>query len=258
MYRLAASAETLFTDLPIAERASQLAARGFLVQIWDWSTKDLSELAASGADIVGMTGHLRGSIVDRDAAAEYVAGARESIAAARQLGCTTLGLHTTEVGSDGKVIEPIYEATGPMWMSAYRTLMELAELAEQEDITYVLENLNTRVDHAGAPLSGTGDMLDLIEAVDSPRVLALLDLYHTQVDDGNLIEFVRRAGHRLGEIQVADVPGRHEPGTGEINYSAIAAVLNEIGFEGVVGLEAFPQGDDETALTRFREAFDRS
>jgi hydroxypyruvate isomerase len=255
MYQLAASAETLFLDRPFAERARTLASHGFLVEIWDWSTKDLEELAATGAEIVGMSGHLRGSIIDAEEAVDYLAGAVESIVAAERLGCRQLVLHTTEVGPDGRVLAPIETITGPMWITAYQTLMELAELAERHDVTYVLENLNTRVDHAGAPLSRATDVLDLVEAVDSPRVLALLDLYHAQIDEGNLIELVRRAGPRLGEIQVADVPGRHEPGTGEINYPRVAAELREIGYEGVVGLEAFPAGDDEIALDRFREAF---
>ena len=59
----------------------------------------------------------------------------------------------------------------------------------------------------------------------------------------------------VGEIQVADVPGRCEPGTGEINYPAIAAALNRLGYDGVVALEAFASGDSLVALDRFRSAF---
>jgi hydroxypyruvate isomerase len=83
----------------------------------------------------------------------------------------------------------------------------------------------------------------------------MLDLYHAQIGEGNLIELVRKALPYIGEIQVADVPGRCEPGTGEINYPAIAKVLYEIGYRGTVGLESWASGDDEFALTRFREAF---
>ena len=83
----------------------------------------------------------------------------------------------------------------------------------------------------------------------------MLDLYHAQIGEGNLIELLRRAAPFLGEIQVADVPGRCEPGTGEINYPAIAKALAGIGYHGTVGLEAWASGDDELALRRFREAF---
>ena len=82
-----------------------------------------------------------------------------------------------------------------------------------------------------------------------------LDLYHAQIGEGNLIELLRRAAPFIGEIQVADVPGRCEPGTGEINYPAIARALADIGYRGTVGLEAWASGDDELALRRFRSAF---
>jgi hydroxypyruvate isomerase len=83
----------------------------------------------------------------------------------------------------------------------------------------------------------------------------MLDLYHAQIGEGNLIELLRRAGPLIGEVQVADVPGRCEPGTGEINYPAVAWALDELGYRGTVGLEAWASGDSEQALSRFREAF---
>ena len=83
----------------------------------------------------------------------------------------------------------------------------------------------------------------------------MLDLYHAQIGEGNLIDLVRRAGPAIGEVQVADVPGRCEPGTGEVNYTAVATALHDMGYTGVVGLEAYASGDDVTALGRFRSTF---
>jgi hydroxypyruvate isomerase len=82
-----------------------------------------------------------------------------------------------------------------------------------------------------------------------------LDLYHAQIGEGNLVELVRDCLSLVGEIQVADVPGRCEPGTGEVHYPAIARALRDLGYDGVVGLEAWASGDDRVALDRFREAF---
>jgi hydroxypyruvate isomerase len=73
--------------------------------------------------------------------------------------------------------------------------------------------------------------------------------------EGNLIALIERAGPLIGEVQVADVPGRCEPGTGETTYPAIAAALERIGYDGTVGLEAFAARDSELALQRFRQAF---
>jgi len=88
----------------------------------------------------------------------------------------------------------------------------------------------------------------------------MLDVYHAQIGEGNLIELIRAALPWVGEIQVADVPGRCEPGTGEINYRGIATALREAGYKGVVGLEAQAAGGagleaGDTALAAFRAAF---
>src|SRR5438128_1507797 len=88
------------------------------------------------------------------------------------------------------------------------------------------------------------EALAATEAVGHPRVRLMLDLYHAQIGEGNLIELIRRAGPLIGEIQVADVPGRCEPGTGEINYPAVAAALVGLGYTGTVGLEAWAADGD--------------
>lgn len=76
-----------------------------------------------------------------------------------------------------------------------------------------------------------------------------------QIGEGNLIETCRKALPWIGEVQVADVPGRCEPGTGEINYAVVAQALNEMGYRGPVGMEAFAKGDPIAALDAFRRAF---
>jgi hydroxypyruvate isomerase len=83
----------------------------------------------------------------------------------------------------------------------------------------------------------------------------MLDLYHAQIGEGNLVDLVRRAGDAIGEIQVADVPGRCEPGTGEIHYPAVAKALADAGYTGTVGMEAYAAGDSVDALEAFRAAF---
>jgi hydroxypyruvate isomerase len=142
-----------------------------------------------------------------------------------------------------------------MWLAARHTLGRIAALGEREGVTFVLENLNLEVDHPGTPFARAADTLALVSAVDSPHLRLNLDLYHAQIGEGNLIELCRRALPWIGEVQVADVPGRCEPGTGEISYPAVARALAEMGYAGVVGLEAFASGDSDLALDRFRDAF---
>ena len=120
---------------------------------------------------------------------------------------------------------------------------------------YVLENLNTAVDHPGTPFARAADTLDLVRGIDSPHLKLNLDLYHAQIGEGNLIDLCREALPWIGEIQVADVPGRCEPGTGEVNYANVAIALRDMGYAAVVGLEAFASGDPDEALAAFRAAF---
>jgi hydroxypyruvate isomerase len=134
-------------------------------------------------------------------------------------------------------------------------LGRLADLGERAGRVFTLENLNTAVDHPGTPFARAADTVALVEAVGSPHLRLNLDLYHTQIGEGNLVQLVERALPLVGEIQVADVPGRCEPGTGEISYPAVAAALDRLDYTGVVGLEGWASGDPETALVGFRTAF---
>jgi len=257
-FTLAVCAEMVFTDLPFVERVRRIHDLGFQVEIWDWTAKDIDALAATGARFSSMTGYVRGALADEDGAEELLRTAAQSIPVAERLGCPRLNLHGTGLDDKGLPVRPAAEVTGAMWLTAARTLDRIAALGERAGVTFCLENLNTAVDHPGVPFARAADTLALIAAVGRPGLRMNLDLYHAQIGEGNLIELLRRAAPHIGEIQVADVPGRCEPGTGEINYPAIAAVLEELGYRGTVGLEAWASGDSEQALARFRDAFTSS
>ncbi len=254
-YSLSVCAEMVFTDLHLVERVERIHAAGFGVEIWDWSTKDIDALVATGARFTSMTGYLRGTLTDPDGADELLATAAQALPVAERLGITTLNLHGTGLGEGGLPVRPVQVVTPAMWLAAAATLRRIAALGESAGVTFVLENLNTAVDHPGTPFATAADCLALVEAVDSPHLKLMLDLYHAQIGEGNLVELVRRCGDAIGEIQVADVPGRCEPGTGEIHYPAVARALTELRYTGVVALEAFASSDSDLALERFRTAF---
>jgi hydroxypyruvate isomerase len=258
MYTLAVCAEMVFLNRPVQERARRLHDLGFGVEIWDWTRHDLAALERSGAVFSSMTGYIRGSLTDEDGAAELLRTAEESVTVALRLGCPRLNLHGTGLDEAGLPVRPVTgEPAGPMWIAACRTLTRLAELGERAGLTFTLENLNTAVDHPGVPFARAADTLALVAAVDRSGLRMNLDLYHAQIGEGNLIELLGRA-HSLGligEIQVADVPGRCEPGTGEINYPAIARALADLGYDGTVAMEAWAAEDSNLALERFRTAF---
>jgi hydroxypyruvate isomerase len=255
MFNLAICAEMVFRDLPIVERIRRITELGFQVEIWDWTKHDIDALARSGAKFSSMTGYIEGDLITESGAEALLRTAEQSIEIAKRLSCPRLNLHGTGLDGKGLPVKPVQVVTGEMWLAAQKTLTRIADLGKRYDVVFCLENLNTEVDHPGVPFARASDTLALIKSIDSPHLRLNLDLYHAQIGEGNLIELVRRAAPYIGEIQVADVPGRFEPGTGEINYPAIARALGEIGYRGTIGLEGWASGDDELALRRFREAF---
>jgi hydroxypyruvate isomerase len=254
-FRLAASAEMVFLDLPFDERVRRIADLGFEVEIWDWTKKDIDVLAKTGATISSMTGYVRGTLADPDGAEELLRTAEDSLRVAEELNCPRLNVHGTGLDDKGLPVVASEVVTPAMWLHAARTLTRLAELGQRAGRIFTLENLNTAVDHPGTPFARAADTFALVEAVDNPHLRLNLDLYHAQIGEGNLIQLVERALPLVGEIQVADVPGRCEPGTGEINYPAVAAALDRLGYTGVVAMEAWASGDSAQALERFRTAF---
>lgn len=254
-FRLAASAEMLYLDLPFTERVSRIHERGFEVEIWDWSNKDLDALAATGATFSSMTGYLRGDLTSAAGVEALLETAAKSLRAAEQIDSPRLNLHGTGLGPTGLPVVPRSSVTGRDWLIARDTLRRLAELGEAAGRVFTLENLNTAVDHPGVPFARAVDTIDLVSSVNNPGLGLNFDLYHAQIGEGNLIELVRHALPWIAEIQVADVPGRCEPGTGEIRYAGVAAELRTLGYEGVVALEAWASADSDAALEAFRSAF---
>lgn len=259
--RLAVCAEMVYGALPLIERVERIHGQGFDVELWDTRGRDIAALAATGARFSSMSGYFGGSLIDPDGADEVLASAEKLVPAAHELGVERMVVHPAELGEGGRAVNPTNRSTGKMWLTGLRTLERLAVLGEKHSVTFALENLNTVLDHPGIPLARAKDTLALVSAVDHPNVRMMLDLYHAQIGEGNLIDLVTASLPWIGEVQVADVPGRFEPGTGEINYRAVAAALRKSGYEGVVGLEAAASGGPDieagdVALAAFRAAFE--
>ena len=253
-FTLAACAEMLWRDKPIEWRCSRLKDLGFQVGLWNWPNHDLNKLEKSGATFSIVNGYLRGRLTDDEGADELLKTARETAQVGKRLNIARLNLHGTGIDGQGQAVTPVDHVTGVMWLKARDTLRRIADMADEEGVTYTLENLNL-VDHPRVPFNRAEDTIALVSSVNHPRLRLNLDLYHVQIGEGHLIEWTKRALPWIGEVQVADNPGRNEPGTGEINYPVIAKALYDMGYRGPVGLESWAYGDDELALSRFREAF---
>ena len=254
-YQLSVCAEMVFLELPFIERVKRIHELGFGVEIWGWANKDIAALAATGARFTSMTGYLSGNLTDDAEIQQLLQSAEASLSVAARLNCPVLNLHGTGLNDRGLPVKPVATVSGAMWLKAVDTLRQIAQLGESAGRVFTLENLNLPVDHPGTPFALAADTLALVEAVNSPGLKMNLDLYHAQIGEGNLIKLMRRCGAAIGEIQVADVPGRQQPGTGEINYRAIARALQEMGYSGTVAMEGWASGDSTAALQQFRDHF---
>jgi len=253
-FQLAACAEMLWQDKPVHWRAARLHDMGFGVGLWNWPNWDLKALERTGATFTIMNGYLEGRLADDEGADALLKSARETVQVGKRLGVQRLNLHGTGLGEGGVPIWQHEIVTGAMWLKARDTLDRICDLAEAEGVVFTLENLNL-LDHPGCPFGSTADVLALVSSVNRPELRINLDLYHTQIGEGDLIRWCAKCLPWIGEVQVADNPGRCEPGTGEINYAGVAKVLAGMGYSGPIGLEAFALGNEEAALDAFRAAF---
>jgi hydroxypyruvate isomerase len=132
------------------------------------------------------------------------------------------------------------------------TLKRAAELLRAAGIVGVIEPID-RLENPSIYLDGVNEAFEIVRAVGSPNIKVLYDLYHEQRESGNLIEKLDKNIGEVGLIHVADVPGRHEPGTGEVNYGNIYRKLAQLNYKGVIAMEFYPMGDVVETLRRARE-----
>ncbi|PRY74497.1 hydroxypyruvate isomerase [Yoonia maritima] len=253
-FQLAVCAEMLWPEKAIDWRAARLTERGLGVGLWNYPDHDLTKLAAVGANYTIMNGYLEGRLADDEGADILLQSAYETAQIGKNLGVDRLNLHGTGLGDGGIPIWQHDVVDGPMWLKARDTLNRICDMAEAEGVVFTLENLNG-LDHPGCPFGSTADVLALVSSINRPQLRINLDLYHTQIGEGDLARWCEKCLPWIGEVQVADNPGRCEPGTGEINYHGVANALDKLRYNGPVGMEAFALGDSDAAVDAFVNAF---
>jgi hydroxypyruvate isomerase len=199
--------------------------------------------------ISGFNGDADYSLVDQDQKKNYLEFLKKSVDAAKKIDARSVTIHSNALGAGGKVIDHYAGLSHTVKLcSMYDTLLECARVAEQNSITLYLEALNTVIDHAGNFLARTGDAAEITRLIGSPRLKILYDVYHMQLNEGRLCENISAFIDQIGHVHVADVPGRHEPGTGEINYSHVLNHLEKAGYTGLVGYELIPKTSSAEAV----------
>jgi hydroxypyruvate isomerase len=129
-----------------------------------------------------------------------------------------------------------------------RNLVWAAERLAAMNATVLVEPINSRVDVPGYLLDGTTLALECIARANRPNIRLQYDVYHMQIMEGDLIRSVNRLMPHIGHIQIADNPGRNEPGTGEINFERVLTAIDAAGYTGWVGCEYNPVADTTEGL----------
>ncbi len=226
-------------------------------EFWTWKNRDWGRvkkaIADSGVKIAAFSGDDEYSLINPDENSLYIDFLRKSIEKAKEIHCSYLVIHSDALEKDGsakEICKPLrYEAK---LLNIYRVLKSVTPFVEKENVTLVLEPLNTRVGepraHKNYFLKYPEPAFELTRQVGSDKVKVLYDIYHMQLMAGNVIKTLEKNIDQLGYIHLADVPGSHEPGTGELNHGNILKALDSMGYAGFVGFELLPSETDEKAF----------
>jgi hydroxypyruvate isomerase len=174
----------------------------------------------------------------------FLAALKDLIPTAKRLQCKQIILLS------GKVIDGA--APGSQHAASIEALKRAADLLSSAGLVAVIEPID-RIENPTIYLDGVTEAFEIAKAVDNPHIRVLYDVYHEQRQFGNLIEKFEKNIDLVGLIHIADVPGRHEPGTGEIHYLNIYRKLAQLGYKGTLAMEFYPTGDIVETLRRARD-----
>ena len=251
MPRFAANLSMLFTEQPFLDRFARAAEAGFeaveFLFPYDWPAEQIrARLDAHGLQLVlhnlpagDWAAGERGIACHPDRVAEFRAGVATAIGYAQRLGVRQLNCLA------GRLPEGVDPAR------AEATLVEnlafAATALREAGLKLLIEPINT-VDIPGFFVNRTAQAAALIDAVGADNLAIQYDIYHAQRMEGELAATITRYLPKIGHVQLADNPGRHEPGTGEIHYPFLFALLDRLGYAGWIGCEYKPAAGTEAGL----------
>ncbi|MGV9800585.1 TIM barrel protein [Mycobacterium sp. NPDC003449] len=254
--RLAPNVDLLFTEAgDVPQRIAAAADAGFdAVEFWTTSDRDVPQIARVASDrgvaITSILAEPRTNITfpDTDLGSFYD-GVAATVDRARQLDCDRIVVS----GGTGYLrrsrreqLELLVEVYG-----------ELVARTEGSGVTFTLEAFNTKVDHPGALLDNTADAVSVVRQVGSERFAVLYDLYHSMAQGEDPAAVFAESGDVIRALQLADVPGRGEPGSGHVDWPSLVALVVSTGYDGIIGLEFYPTRKTVEAIEYIRAVVSR-
>jgi hydroxypyruvate isomerase len=243
---------TVYGDLPFAQRLEKVSEAGYhavelVGEFKDWKPQDFAESRRKkhelGMEFDGTCGVWL-PLADAGKREAFLKALRDFIPTMRELECTRLIMQT---GDKIPGLSP-----EQMHANCIETLKRGADIAAENKIELLIENIDPE-ENPKYFLTSSAEGFDIVRSVGNPHVKFLYDLFHEQIAEGNLIEKLEKNIDLVGLVHIADVPGRHHPGTGEINYANIYGKLAELRYSRYVAMEFHPLGDPLKELRDARE-----
>jgi hydroxypyruvate isomerase len=248
---------TVFNKLPFEERLAKVADAGYsnielVGEYSKWSADDFARANAARKRLgihFDATAGLHHGVADPASRDALVAGLTEALKPMETLDCPAMIIlsgnvvpgmsHQAQLDS---CVESLKRAAG---------VYEGKEIAGQP-VRLLLECIDPE-ENPKYFLTSAEEGMEVVRKVNHPQVRFLYDMYHEQIGHGNLIEKLEKNIDTVALIHVADVPGRHDPGTGEIDYGNIFRKLAELKYKGMVAMEFYPKGDEVAGLRKAKE-----
>jgi hydroxypyruvate isomerase len=243
---------TVYRNLPFLQRLEKVHEAGYravelVEEFKDWKKQDFADANRKkrelGIEFDGTTGVWQ-PLADPGAREVFLKSLRDFIPTMKGLECSRLIMQT---GDKVTGLSP-----AEMHANCIETLKRGADIAAKNNIELLIENIDPE-ENPKYFLTNSAEGFDIVRSVGNPHVKFLYDFFHEQIAAGNLIAKLEKNLELLGLVHVADVPGRHHPGTGEINYANIFRKLAQIGYSRYVAMEFNPIGDPVKELRDARE-----
>ncbi len=253
MPRLAANLSMLFTEYPVLERFDRAAGVGFtgveyLLPYGDNPEDIVSAIERNSLDLVLMnlpsgdwSAGDRGIAAQPSRQEEFTAGIQRAVEYATVLRPPRMNCLAGRTGPEPNAMEVLES-----------NVRAAATALASVKVQLVVEPVNP-FDVEGFALPTTQEALDLIDRVDHPNLGLQYDVYHAIRMGEDPFGFIEQNGRGISHIQIADVPGRHQPGTGEIDFARLFSIIDASGYEGWVSLEYVPEGPTELGFDLLRE-----
>ncbi|MGA8272425.1 MAG: TIM barrel protein [Candidatus Sulfotelmatobacter sp.] len=248
---------TVFTNLPFEQRLEKVAEAGYrnvelVGEYSKWTEDDFTRNNAMRKELgitFDCTAGIKHGVGNPEHRAALLAELTQTLPTMERLDCPSMILLSgNRIPGTPREVQH---------QSCIDTLKAAAKIVEGksingEPVRLLLETIDPE-ENPQYYLTQIAEALEVVQAVDHPQVRLLYDFYHEQIAAGNLIEKLQKSIPYLGLVHIADVPGRHEPGTGEINYQNIFAKLAELNYKGIAAMEFHPTGDPVSQLRAARE-----